>query len=193
MLNLTSSYFVFLTAGVLSDYSNYSDVRFKTALSEIWIENPRILVKISIDLVCGVRPTPWINLHPSNREVSTFLIAISLICSTRGASTVSGYGSGERVCTLANILIVMTVAAGGCHCRWRGGILSTCWLYRHFAGLSTIGSIAPWKSDMTFALPAITSVPGSQSRLYYMKVRTRNHGIQRSADLTFSQNYGVER
>lgn len=108
-----------------------------------------------------------------------------------------GTRSGERVCTFANILIVMTGTPGGCHCRWRGGILSTCWLYRHFAGLPTAGSIAPWKSDMTFALPAITSVPGSQSGSYYAKVRTRNHGIQRSADRTrtrsFSQNYGVKR
>lgn len=141
-------------------------------------------MKISIDSVRSVRPTPWINLHPSNREVSTFLIAISLICSTRRASTVSGQRSGERVCTFANILIVMTAAPGGCHCRWREGILSTCWLYRHFAGLPTTGSIAPWKSDMTFALPAIASVPGSQSGSYYAKVRTRNHGTQWSADRT---------
>lgn len=53
-----------------------------------------------------------------------------------------------------------------------------CWLYCHFAGLPTPSSIAPWKSDMTFALPAIASIPGSQSRSYYAKVRTRNHGVQ---------------
>lgn len=65
------------------------------------------------------------------------------------------YRSTEHICAFANILIVTHVGGAGwrlCHCRWRGEILSTCWLYHYFAELPTAGSIAPWKSDMTFAL-----------------------------------------
>jgi len=72
----------------------------------------------------GVPASLWINLHPSNRQISTFLIAIPLICPTRCAS------SASRGKARANILIIM---ATGHHCQWRGGVLSTCWLYHHFS------------------------------------------------------------
>jgi hypothetical protein len=99
------------------------------------------------------------------------------------------YQVTEHICAFANILIVTHVGGAGwrlCHCRWRGRILSTCWLYHHFAGLPTVGSIAPWKSDMTFALVAIASVPGSQSESYYAKVRKRNHDIPQSTQAAFT-------